>query len=81
MNRSEPVTSAINDVRNQYRLTKQEVNWLKAIKEDKSSSLTNDSSEREALARLFDAHLILDYRNGALWYDTLPLIDELLASV
>jgi hypothetical protein len=76
--RIEPIDSTIDDVRNQYRLSRQEINWLKEVKRDKSSSLTKDSSEREALARLFDAHLILDYRNGELWYDTLPLIDELL---
>jgi len=80
LSRDEPVISAINDVRNEYRLSKQEISWLKAIKKEKSSSLTNDSSDHEALARLFNAHLILDYRNGALWYDTLPLIDELLDS-
>ena len=80
LNEDGPVNSALSDVRNETQLTQDEINWLKTVREKKSAVLIEDSSGREALARLFAAHLILDYRNGALWYDTLPLIDELLDS-
>lgn len=54
-------------------------NWLRKIaKESKVTLSTQD--ELPTVLRLFDASLILDYRNGERWYQILPLVKPLLDS-
>jgi energy-coupling factor transporter ATP-binding protein EcfA2 len=51
--------------------------WLKKIAESKEPKLETISALPQ-LARFFDTGMILNYRNGADWYDVHPLLRELV---
>lgn len=51
--------------------------WLKKIAESKEPELETISALLQ-LARFFDTGMILNYRNGADWYDVHPLLRELV---
>lgn len=64
---------AESDLRAEMPLTDQDREWLLRVAANHRMGL-DDHRNLAALARLFDNHLILDYRNGRPWYDVLPLV-------
>lgn len=68
---------AKDDVRADMQLSEEDRAWLRKVRDSQSAGL--DKMENlHILGRLCDNLLILDYRNGELWYDVLPLMCDLL---
>lgn len=68
------VTDAENHLlRDMLPIAEDDREWLKKIGESKAPKLPSDS-ELSRLARFFDTHLVLNYRNGEDWYDVHPLL-------
>ncbi|MBI3370558.1 MAG: hypothetical protein HY017_02215 [Betaproteobacteria bacterium] len=68
---------AENDMRAEMPLSEEDRTWLRRIVETHGMGLDREENV-VTLARLFDGHLVLDYRNGKPWYDVLPLLHPLL---
>lgn len=51
--------------------------WLRRIAISKTPEL-DSIAELPRLARFFDTHLVLNYRNGEDWYDIHPLLEVVL---
>jgi hypothetical protein len=71
--------SAEDDMRAEMPLSDEDKSWLRKVASTHGMGLDKEENV-VALARLFDGHLILDYRNGAPWYDVLPLLRPLLSA-
>ncbi|MEI6342855.1 MAG: hypothetical protein WCR07_12945 [Verrucomicrobiota bacterium] len=71
------VQYALRDTRADFQLSKEDRDWLMQVAKSKGPALDGISG-LATLARLFDNHLILDYRNGKAWCDVLPLVRELI---
>lgn len=71
------IEQAENDVRADMQLTDEDRVWLTRVANTHSSGL-DKIDNLATLGRLCDNLLILDYRNGDLWYDVLPLVRERL---
>jgi len=70
------VDLAIADVRNSYLpVPIKDAMWLERVSRSHRAEL-DDTAALVALARFFDTHLVLCYRNGREWYDVHPLIKE-----
>lgn len=73
---------ALHEVRNGYLpLARSDARWLAAIGQSHTPELAVHRAGGEAanlfdLARLFDTHLVLCYRNGEEWYDVHPLLRD-----
>lgn len=68
---------AVRDTRADYPLSTEDREWLLDVAKTKTPALDRNDG-MATLARLFDNHLILDYRNGSAWCDVLPLVRESL---
>ena len=70
------VETAINQIRSEFLpIANDDAKWLAGIAQTHQAEL--QSLERlPALARFFDTHLVLCYRNGDEWYNVHPLVAE-----
>ena len=74
------VTAAIDQLRTEFLpIPDDDARWLAKIAQTHQSALSSIANLPE-LARLFDTHLALCYRNGEEWYDVHPLISEHIES-
>ena len=72
----ETVNAAIDQLRTEYLpIADDEALWLAEIAQSHQIGLKK-ASDLPALARFFDTHLALCYRNGEEWYDVHPLVAE-----
>ena len=70
------VDAAINQVRTEFLpIADDDARWLAGIARSHRTALPSTSMLPD-LARFFDTHLALCYRNGDEWYDVHPLIAE-----
>ena len=70
------VEGAINQLRSEFLpIPNDDARWLAAIAETHQAELQN-LEKLPSLARFFDTHLVLCYRNGGEWYDVHPLVSE-----
>ncbi len=70
------VNAAINQVRNTFLpIPNVDALWLDRIADSHQVAL-EELADLPSLARFFDTHLVLCYRNGEEWYDVHPLIWE-----
>ena len=70
------VEAAINQVRTEFLpIADDDARWLAEIARSHQTALPN-TDKLPVLARFFDTHLALCYRNGDEWYDIHPLIAE-----
>ena len=70
------VDAAINQVRTEFLpIADDDARWLAGIARSHQTVLPN-TDRLPDLARFFDTHLALCYRNGEEWYDVHPLIAE-----
>ena len=70
------VEAAIHQMRTEFLpIADEDARWLAAIHRSHQTALPNQDKLPE-LARFFDTHLALCYRNGDEWYDVHPLIAE-----
>ena len=70
------VKAAINRRRAEFLpIPNDDARWLAAIAQTHQAELQG-LQELPSLARFFDTHLVLCYRNGDEWYDVHPLIKE-----
>lgn len=68
------VELAIQELRNSYTpISNEDARWLHEIHRHHTVGL-EDGDHLPALARLFDNHLVLCYRNGTEWYDVHPAV-------
>ena len=61
--------------RDMLPIAKEDMDWLKGIACSKGPNLEK-IEELPRLARFFDTHLVLNYRNDDDWYDIHPLIQS-----
>ncbi|MEN9843830.1 MAG: hypothetical protein RLZZ612_1659 [Pseudomonadota bacterium] len=80
---ADPVTHAISDERQPLQwLNAEDRRWLQFYRSDSQSAAAhiNDlNKDLPSIIRLFDHSLVLDYRNGEVWYQVPPLVHSLLA--
>ena len=70
------VDAAINQMRTEFLpIADDDARWLAAIARSHRTALP-DTGKLPDLARFFDTHLALCYRNGDEWYDVHPLVAE-----
>ena len=70
------VDAAINQVRTEFLpIADDDARWLAGIARSHQTALPN-TGKLPDLARFFDTHLALCYRNGDEWYDVHPLVSE-----
>lgn len=70
------VNAAIDQLRTEYLpIADDEALWLAEIAQSHQIGLKR-AADLPALARFFDTHLALCYRNGEEWYDVHPLVSE-----
>ena len=70
------VTAAIDQLRTEFLpIADNDARWLADIARSHQTALA-DTKDLPELARFFDTHLALCYRNGDEWYDVHPLISE-----
>ncbi|MCI0409071.1 MAG: hypothetical protein L0191_11020, partial [Acidobacteria bacterium] len=72
----------LEDAENQLRsemlpLSKVDAEWLKRINASKDPQLQSIQLLPD-LARFFDTHVVMNYRNGEDWYDVHPLLIKAL---
>ena len=73
------VTAAIDQLRTEFLpIADKDAEWLTHIARSHQTALAN-IEDLPDLARFFDTHLALCYRNGDEWYDVHPLISEHVA--
>lgn len=64
----------VSEFRNGFQaLSVEDARWLAAIAKTRRVMLP-DNVALSTLARFFDTHLVLCYRNGELWYDAHPMV-------
>ena len=70
------VETTINQIRSEFLpIANDDARWLAGIARTHQAEL--QSLDRlPSLARFFDTHLVLCYRNGEEWYDVHPLVAE-----
>lgn len=74
------VTAAIDQLRSEFLpVADADARWLAKIARTHQTALESTDNLPD-LARFFDTHLALCYRNGEEWYDVHPLISEHVAS-
>lgn len=65
---------AIEELRNAYLgFSNEDARWLRRIDESGETSM-DEVAMLHRLARFFDTHLVLSYRNGGEWYGVHPII-------
>ena len=70
------VDAAISQIRSAFLpIPNRDALWLAEIT-DSHQVVLEDMVDLPALARFFDTHLVLCYRNGEEWYDVHPLVRE-----
>ena len=70
------VDAAVNQLRSEFLpIADDDARWLAGIARSHETALPS-TSKLPDLARFFDTHLALCYRNGDEWYDVHPLIAE-----
>ena len=70
------VTAAIDQLRTEFLpIADEDARWLSEIARSHQTALPS-TEDLPALARFFDTHLALCYRNGDEWYDVHPLISD-----
>jgi hypothetical protein len=75
---AEVVDEAINQMRREFLpIANADARWLAQIARTHGAAL-DDMKGLPDLARFFDTHLVLCYRNGPEWYDVHPLIKEIV---
>ncbi|MEY4588220.1 MAG: hypothetical protein RL497_296 [Pseudomonadota bacterium] len=60
-------------------LTAKDLRWLRAFREhskNPSSSIENQIEDLSTIIRLFDHSLVLNYKNGKVWYQVPPLVSN-----
>lgn len=72
--------SAENDLRAEMPLSAEDRSWLARVAASNDMGLEKNA-DLPSLVRLFEHHLILDYRNGVPWFDPLPLVWDSLPKV
>jgi energy-coupling factor transporter ATP-binding protein EcfA2 len=75
----------VTDAENQLRrdmlpIAKEDLKWLSGISRRKTPNL-EAIKDLPRLARFFDTHLVLNYRNNDDWYDVHPLLQKVLEGV
>lgn len=63
--------------RDMLPIAAEDAGWLRRIAQSKNPEL-DKITELPRLARFFDTHLVLNYRNAEDWYDVHPLLEDLL---
>lgn len=72
------VEAAIDQVRTEFLpIADQDAVWLERVAQTQTAAL-EQSGQLPHLARFFDTHMVLCYRNGCEWYDVHPLIAEVV---
>jgi hypothetical protein len=72
------VESAIQQIRSEFLpIPDEDAIWLDLIASSHDVALRNNARLHD-LARYFDSHLALSYRNGSDWYDIHPLVREVV---
>ena len=72
----EIVSLGIADVRNDYLpISREDAGWLAQVMKTHRAGLPTADSLAD-LARFFDTHLVLCYRNGEEWFDVHPLVQQ-----
>ncbi len=72
----EIISLGIADVRNDYLpISREDAGWLAQMMKTHRAELPTADSLAD-LARFFDTHLVLCYRNGEEWFDVHPLVQE-----
>lgn len=75
------IERVIAELRNDYQpLSERDARWLRKVLDSKRSSL-GDGRQLGDLVRLFDAHLVMCYRNGEEWYGVHPVVEPLIDAV
>lgn len=76
----EVVQAAINQIRTEFLpITNVDALWLARIASTHKAEI-EDLSRLPDLARFFDTHVVLCYRNGPEWYDVHPLIRDIVTA-
>jgi hypothetical protein len=74
------ITQTLNHSRREMLpLADEDKNWLIEIHASKKAELKS-MEKLPTLARFFDTHLVLNYRNGDDWYDVHPLLRSEITS-
>lgn len=77
--REATIEAAIHQVRNEFLpIADADAAWLHRVASTHRASLA-EAGRLPDLARFFDTHLVLGYRNGGEWYDVHPLVAEEVA--
>lgn len=72
------VNAAIQQIRSEFLpIPDDDAVWLERIASSHTTALKNNDRLHD-LARYFDSHLALSYRNGEDWYDVHPLVREVV---
>ena len=72
------VTAAIQQARSEFLpISDDDASWLDRIASSHTTALRNNDRLHD-LARYFDSHLALNYRNGEEWYDVHPLVRDVV---
>ena len=72
----ETVTAAIDQLRTEFLpIADDDARWLADIARSHQAALSS-TEDLPVLARYFDTHLALCYRNGDEWYDVHPLVSD-----
>lgn len=70
------IEAALHQVRNEFLpIADADAAWLSRVASTHRASLA-DAARLPDLARFFDTHLVLGYRNGEEWYDVHPLVAD-----
>lgn len=73
------IDAAIHQIRNEFLpIADADAAWLSRVAATHRASLS-EAARLPDLARFFDSHLILSYRNGEEWFDIHPLVAEEVA--
>lgn len=77
---AEVIDAAVDQVRNEFLpIASKDGAWLGRVARTHDPSL-EDVAHLPHLARFFDTHMVLCYRNGREWYDVHPLIADVVGS-
>ena len=76
--RDDVIEQAIHHLRrDMLPIAAEDADWLRRIAQTKEPELAT-ITELPRLARFFDTHLVLNYRNAEDWYDVHPLLEDIL---
>ena len=66
----------MDEIRNSYLpISNEDARWLDRIRQTRATQL-EDGRRLHDLARFFDTHLVLTYRNGEEWWSVHPLLEQ-----